>query len=130
MSLIERSNDIFYLDYLPFNQLVTLIRAARGVFFPSLYEGFGLPVLEAFICGAPVVTADASSTREIAGDAAMLVDPYDIRQIRDAFRKLEEKDNDQMRFEMTKRGRAQAKRFTEDVIANNLDAMYQRVLAG
>jgi glycosyltransferase involved in cell wall biosynthesis len=44
------------------------------VFFPSLYEGFGLPVLEAFICGAPVVTADASSTREIAGDAAMLVD--------------------------------------------------------
>jgi len=130
MSLIERSNDIFYLDYLPFNQLVTLIRAARGVFFPSLYEGFGLPVLEAFICGAPVVTADASSTREIAGDAAMLVDPYDIRQIRDAFRKLEEKDNDQMRFEMTERGRAQAKRFTEDVIANNLDAMYQRVLAG
>ena len=60
----------------------------------------------------------------------MLVDPYDIRQIRDAFRKLEEKDNDQMRFEMTERGRAQAKRFTEDVIANNLDAMYQRVLAG
>lgn len=130
MSLIERSNDIFYLDYLPFNQLVTLIRAARGVFFPSLYEGFGLPVLEAFICGAPVVTADASSTREIAGDAAMLVDPYDIRQIRDAFRTLEEKDNDQMRFEMTERGRAQAERFTEDVIADNLDAMYQKVMAG
>ena len=130
MSLIERSNDIFYLDYLPFNQLVTLIRAARGVFFPSLYEGFGLPVLEAFICGAPVVTADASSTREIAGDAAVLVDPYDIRQIRDAFRKLEEKDNDQMRFEMTERGRAQAERFTEDVIADNLDAMYQKVMAG
>ena len=129
MSLIERSNDIFYLDYLPFNQLITLIRAARGVFFPSLYEGFGLPVLEAFICGAPVVTADASSTREIAGDAAMLVDPYDIRQIRDAFRTLEEKDNDQMRFEMTERGRAQAELFTEDVVADNLDAMYQKVLA-
>ena len=130
MSLIERSNDIFYLDYLPFNQLITLIRAARGVFFPSLYEGFGLPVLEAFICGAPVVTADASSTREIAGDAAMLVDPYDIRQIRDAFRKLEEKDNDQMRFEMTERGRAQAELFTEDVIADNLDAMYRKGMAG
>ncbi len=129
MSLIERSNDIFYLDYLPFNQLITLIRAARGVFFPSLYEGFGLPVLEAFICGAPVVTADASSTREIAGDAAMLVDPYDIRQIRDAFRTLEEKNNDQMRFEMTERGRAQAERFTEDVIADNLDAMYHKVMA-
>lgn len=130
MSLIERSNDIFYLDYLPFNQVITLIRAARGVFFPSLYEGFGLPVLEAFICGAPVVTADASSTREIAGDAAMLVDPYDIRQIRDAFRTLEETDNDQMRFEMTERGRAQAARFTEDVIADNLDAMYHKVMAG
>lgn len=130
MSLVERSNDIFYLDYLPFNQLITLIRAARGVFFPSLYEGFGLPVLEAFICGAPVVTADASSTREIAGDAAMLVDPYDIRQIRDAFRKLEEADNEQMRFEMTERGRAQAALFHEDVIADNLDAMYRKVLAG
>ena len=130
MSLIERSNDIFYLDYLPFNQLITLIRAARGVFFPSLYEGFGLPVLEAFICGAPVVTADASSTREIAGDAAMLVDPYDIRQIRDAFRALEEKDNEQMRFEMTERGRARAELFREDVVADNLDAMYRKVLAG
>ncbi len=129
MSLIERSNDIFYLDYLPFNQLITLIRAARGVFFPSLYEGFGLPVLEAFICGAPVVTADASSTREIAGDAAMLVDPYDVRKIRDAFRKLEEPNNDQMRFEMTERGRARAALFTEDVVAANLDAMYQKVLA-
>ena len=130
MSLIERSRNIFYLDYLPFNQLITLIRAARGVFFPSLYEGFGLPVLEAFLCGAPVVTADASSTKEIAGDAAMLVDPYDIRQIRDAFRTLEEENTEQMRFEMTERGRAQAKRFTEEVVADNLDAMYQNVLAG
>lgn len=129
MSLIKRSNHIHYLDYLPFNQLITLLRAARGVFFPSLYEGFGLPVLEAFLCGAPVVTANASSTREIAGDGAILVDPYNTTEIRDAFRTLEESGNEQIRFDMTERGRAQAGLFTEEKIAANLEEMYQRVMA-
>ena len=57
--------------------LVTLIRGARAVMFPSLYEGFGLPVLEAMQLGTPVVTSRTSSLPEIAGDAALYVNPYD-----------------------------------------------------
>ena len=61
--------------------LVTLIRGARAVLFPSLYEGFGLPVLEAMQLGTPVVTSRTSSLPEIAGDAALYVNPYETYQI-------------------------------------------------
>src|SRR6516165_10556763 len=61
--------------------LITLIRGARAVVFPSLYEGFGLPVLEAMTLGTPVVTSRESSLPEIAGDATLLVDPYDADDI-------------------------------------------------
>ena len=68
--------------------LVTLIRGARAVLFPSLYEGFGLPVLEAMLLGTPVVTSRASSMPEIAGDAALYVDPYDVDDIADAIKTI------------------------------------------
>ncbi len=66
------------LSYLPFTRLVALMRGARAVLFPSLYEGFGLPVLEAMVAGAPVLTSNTSSLPEIVGDAAVLVDPHDV----------------------------------------------------
>src|SRR5207245_5414835 len=69
------------LDYVSFRMLGTLIRGARAVVFPSLYEGFGLPVLEAMVLGTPVVASRESSLPEIAGDAALLVDPYDTDEI-------------------------------------------------
>src|SRR5262249_41613139 len=69
------------LDYVSRSNLVTLIRGARAVVFPSLYEGFGLPVLEAMTLGTPVVASRESSLPEIAGDTALLVDPYDTDHI-------------------------------------------------
>ncbi len=66
---------IHHFEFVSFPMLVTLIRGARAVLFPSLYEGFGLPVLEAMLLGTPVVTSRASSLPEIAGDAALYVDP-------------------------------------------------------
>jgi glycosyltransferase involved in cell wall biosynthesis len=86
--LSERASDkgagkrsIQRLDYVTPSNLVDLIRGARGVVFPSLYEGFGLPVLEAMTLGTPVVTSSKGALAEIAGDAAVLVDPYDIDDI-------------------------------------------------
>ena len=61
--------------------LAALYRGAQCLVFPSLYEGFGLPVLEAMACGTPVVTANFGATAEVAGDAAVLVDPYDVDAI-------------------------------------------------
>ena len=129
MKMIERATDrIVYLDYVPFSMLVTLMRSARALVFASLYEGFGLPVLEAFQCGAPVITADASSTAEVAGDAALLVDPYDTRSIRDAFRALGAEDTADLRREMSEKGRRRAAAFSQDRIAARLEDCYTAVM--
>jgi glycosyltransferase involved in cell wall biosynthesis len=128
-AMMKRSPRVVYLDYLPFSQLVTLMRSARALVFPSLYEGFGLPVLEAFLCGTPVITADASSTAEIAGEAALLVDPYDVRSIRDAIRALAAPDSGPRRAELAERGRRRAEEFGEARIAARLDALYRDLAA-
>ena len=72
-----------FLGYLPDDTLAILYRLTGAFVFPSLYEGFGLPPLEAMACGAPVVTSNVSSLPEVTGDAAVLVDPYDVGSIAD-----------------------------------------------
>ncbi len=74
--------------YLPRNQLVSYYKNAICLMFPSLYEGFGFPILEAMACGAPVITSNVSSMKEVAGNAALLVDPYDTCSISEAMNRL------------------------------------------
>jgi glycosyltransferase involved in cell wall biosynthesis len=76
--------DVIFTGYVPERDLVLLYNAASLFAYPSLYEGFGLPVLEAMACGTPVVTSCVSSLPEIAGDAALLVDPADVAAISSA----------------------------------------------
>lgn len=70
-----------FLEYIPYSELPNIIRQARALVFPSLWEGFGLPVLEAMACGTPVITSNLSALAEVATDAAMLVNPYDVSEI-------------------------------------------------
>ena len=80
-SEIERlslRNDVIFTGYVPEQALVHLYNGAELFILPSLYEGFGLPILEAMACGTPVITSNISSMPEVAGDAAILVDPYDV----------------------------------------------------
>lgn len=77
-----------FLGYLPDDTLAILYRLAAVFVFPSLYEGFGLPPLEAMASGAPVVTSNVSSLPEVAGDAAVLVDPYDVGSIVDGMSRV------------------------------------------
>lgn len=86
--ITKEKSKIIRLNYVPFPQLVNLIRGAKCVAFPSLYEGFGLPIVESMICETPVLTSNLGATKEIAGEAALLVDPYDVRSIRDGILKL------------------------------------------
>lgn len=72
---------IRWLDYVPYAELPVLLNQAIGFVFPSLWEGFGFPVLEAMACGAPVITSNLSSLPEVAGDAALLVDPASEREL-------------------------------------------------
>ncbi|HET9496025.1 MAG TPA: glycosyltransferase, partial [Chloroflexia bacterium] len=95
--------------------------------FPSLYEGFGLPVLEAMACGTPVVTSASSSLSEVAGDAALLVDPRSVEQITDALARVH--DDPQLAGELTARGMARASRFTWENAARSTLDFYEKVLA-
>lgn len=72
------------MDYLPEDQLNRVMNQAIALVFPSLWEGFGLPVLEAMACGTPVITSNVSALPEAAGDAALLINPYKIDDIADA----------------------------------------------
>ena len=113
-------------DYVPHSLLATLIRGARAVVFPSLYEGFGLPVLESMVLGTPVVTSRKSSVPEVAGDAALLVDPYSADEIAGAIRMIV--NDADLRAELARRGRVQAENFSIDRYRERVGALY-RVLA-
>jgi glycosyltransferase involved in cell wall biosynthesis len=118
---------IMRLDYLPRELLTRLIRSARAVAFPSLYEGFGLPVLEAMQLGTPVLTSHGGSLPEVVGDGALVVDPYDVAAIAQGLRAL---DGDEgLRVRLGKAGLAQSERFSEASYIRRLDTMYARVVS-
>lgn len=118
-------SSIMRLDYVPYSMLISLIRGAKAVVFPSIYEGFGLPVLEAMQLGVPVITSNTSSLPEVAGDAALLVDPYDPRAIGAAVRRLDADAG--LRQELARRGLEQAARFTPNAYRTRLSDMYGRL---
>ncbi len=85
---VKHARNIRVLGRVETSDLVGLYSGAKALVYPSLYEGFGLPILEAFACGCPVVTSNTSSMAEVAGDAAMLVDPYKVDSISDGIEKV------------------------------------------
>jgi alpha-1,3-rhamnosyl/mannosyltransferase len=91
--------------------------------YPSLFEGFGLPPLEAMACGTPVVTSDVSSMPEITGDAALLIDPNDEGALANAL--IEVVNNDRLRAALREKGIAQAKKFTWGDAAEKTLRLYQ-----
>lgn len=80
--------DVKLTGYVPDDDLVLLYNAAQVFVYPSIYEGFGLPILEAMACGTPVVASNTSSMPEIAGTAAILVDPYQVNEIQAAIQRI------------------------------------------
>ncbi|MBV9016767.1 MAG: glycosyltransferase family 4 protein [Alphaproteobacteria bacterium] len=116
---------IHHFEYVSVPMLVTLIRGARAVLFPSLYEGFGLPVLEAMRLGTPVVTSRTSSLPEIAGDAALYVNPYETDDITRAIKTITA-DAD-LREELVRRGRAQAELFSVERYRQRIAALYEQL---
>jgi glycosyltransferase involved in cell wall biosynthesis len=105
-----------------------LYSAATVFAFPSLYEGFGMPVLEAMACGTPVVTSNVSALPEVAGDASLLVDPYEPRAIADGLEELLE--SQARREELSRRGLERARRFTWRQVAEQTVRVYRQTLTG
>ena len=116
---------IHHFEYVSVAMLVTLIRGARAVLFPSLYEGFGLPVLEAMRLGTPVVTSRTSSLPEIAGDAALYVNPYETDDISRAIKTITADGG--LREELALRGRAQAELFSVVRYRERVAALYDQL---
>jgi glycosyltransferase involved in cell wall biosynthesis len=116
-----------FTGYVPDEDLPALYNGADLFVFPSLYEGFGLPVLEAMACGTPVVTSNSSSLPEVAGDAALLVDPYDVEAIAAAMvRVLADPD---LAEALRQKGLRRAGEFTWERTARETIAVYEQVLA-
>jgi glycosyltransferase involved in cell wall biosynthesis len=95
------------------------------VLFPSLYEGFGLPALEALQLGTPVISSNTASLPEVVGDGGLLVDPYETTQIADAIRAI---DHDDALYErLSRAGLAHAAGFGNEAFAQRLRGMYERM---
>ena len=114
------------LGHLPYRSLVRLVSGARALVFPSLYEGFGLPVLEAMNLGTAVVTSDRGSLDEIAAGAALQVDPFDTDALSEALRRVEHDEALVMRLAAA--GRERAEQFSEVAYRERLAALYAEVL--
>jgi len=108
-------------------ELAWLYANCLGFVYPSLFEGFGLPVLEAMSLGAPVITSGVSSLPEVAGDAALLVDPLDTDQIAEAMARLE--GDAGLRASLREAGLARAALFSWDAAAGAASQAYERALA-
>ncbi len=107
--LASRTAGVRYLGYVPEDELPGLVAGAAAFVYPSLYEGFGLPVAQALAAGVPVITSNVSSLPEVAGEAALLVDPRSPAEIRAALEKLLE--SPALQQQLREAGRARAEQF-------------------
>jgi glycosyltransferase involved in cell wall biosynthesis len=105
--------------HVPLGELVTLYRSAAAVVYPSLYEGFGMPCLEAMACGCPVAASNVASLPEVCGDAAVYLDPTSVESIGDAIRRVLD--------DPTSGGTEQAAKFTWERCARAHDAVYREL---
>jgi glycosyltransferase involved in cell wall biosynthesis len=120
--------DIRFLGHVPEADLPALVNGALAFVYPSLYEGFGLPPLEAMACGTPVVTSNRSSLPEVVGDAALLVDPDDRGQLADALARIASEEA--LRERLRERGMERARRYSWDETARLTVEVYERVSRG
>ena len=114
-----------FLGFQPMETLAAFYRLARAFVFPSLYEGFGLPPLEAMACGSPVVTSNVSSLPEVAGGAALLVDPYDANAIAGGI--VQAVTDESLRADLITRGLERARSFSWPQSVKKIHEIYMQV---
>ena len=120
MHRLKLHKHVRFLGFQSDETLASLYRLAAVFVFPSLYEGFGLPPLEAMASGTPVVTSNVSSLPEVAGDAAVLVDPYDAVDIKDGIKRV--LTDPALAAEMRRKGLLRAREFSwERSVARTLE---------
>lgn len=124
--LVRGDKNITRLGFVPDEDLVVLYNLATAVAMPSLYEGFGLPVLEAMACGCPVITSKEGSLPEVAGNAAYYVDAYDVKSISEGIKKVFEDEG--LGKELSEKGLKQVEKFSWKITASQTLQVYEKVL--
>ncbi|MBM4466901.1 MAG: glycosyltransferase family 4 protein, partial [Chloroflexi bacterium] len=119
---------VMFPGYIPASELPLWHNAAELFVYPSLYEGFGLPPLEAMACGTPVVAANTSSLPEVVGQAGLTVDPLDVEGLAEAMRRA--LGDEALRQEMRERGLQRAKGFSWTKTAQETVQVYRRAMEG
>jgi glycosyltransferase involved in cell wall biosynthesis len=126
--LKDDSGGVRYLGYVPQCEMPALVAGATVLAYPSLYEGFGLPVAEAMACGVPVITSAVSSLPEVACDAALFVDPRSVGEMRDALDRL--LSSPRLRQELAEKGTARARKlYRWSICAQRSLKFFERVIS-
>lgn len=115
---MKHSADVVFTGMLGAEELHQVIGAAFASVYVSYFEGFGIPILEAFKCDVPVITSNVTSMPEVAGDAALLVDPFSVNDIEQAMQRIYKEEN--LRTELIQKGRERVKLFSWDKTADKL----------
>ncbi|EKQ50523.1 MULTISPECIES: glycosyltransferase family 1 protein [unclassified Clostridium] len=128
-NLVDKLNlkdEVIFTDYVDENDKPLIYNMASLFLFPSLYEGFGIPVLEAMASSVPVITSNVSSLPEVAGDAAILVAPKDIKSIAKYMNEI--LINEELKKDLVKKGHEQAKKFTWEASAQKVYNIYKEII--
>lgn len=125
---LDLESDIKIVSYVPEEHICTLMSGALAFIFPSIYEGFGMPPLEAMACGVPVLTTHTASLPEVVGDSALICDPYNIEQICDCLEKLYRESN--LRRDLSAASLKRARMFSWENAAAILYDVYKEALGG
>lgn len=120
-------NNITRIGKIPIEELKTIYQLATVLVFPSFYEGFGLPVVESMASGCPVITSDAGSLKEVAGNSALIVNPNNVSEIGNAITKVFKTKH--LRTDLIRKGKEQAKKFSWEKTAKQTYEVYKSVLS-
>ena len=126
LNLRHIKSNMVICDYIPNQDLPYIFSGALLFLYPSLRESFGIPILESMACGTPVITSNTSAMPEIAGDAALLVDPYSPETIAEGILKIETEEN--LREELIKSGNERIKLFSWEKTATELLKIYKNIV--
>lgn len=117
---------VIFTQYIPGEEICPLMNGSEAFVFPSLYEGFGMPPLEAMACGTPVIVSGSASLPEVVGDCGLIVDAYSEESIADAMGKIA--DNEELRKQLSEKGIIRAREFSWKKSAEKLYTIYERLV--
>jgi glycosyltransferase involved in cell wall biosynthesis len=125
---LNLEDSVWSTGYAENDDVPILLSGAMAFLFPSIYEGFGMPPLEAMACGTPVLTSNVSSLPEVAGECAVLVDPFSVESIRDGMKRLVE--DSALRKELSQKGLKRAEQFTWSRTAGIISKVFRELMIG